>query len=150
MVGAICGAAVGLDLCCRHYLGIKIGAATMLLLTGYITTIYRQVSCLPKPCHFGQSKVMMHKRVSDSRRKGNVQTGVENTAIRYEQETLALILLCWSHCLHISRSQNMILCRSVLLRSFPSSGGGLRQNERMCSYMQIDHDKQIGEATIDS
>lgn len=43
IVGAICGAAVGLDLCCKHYIGHKIGAATMLLLTGYITTIYRQV-----------------------------------------------------------------------------------------------------------
>ena len=43
MVGAICGAAFGLDLYCKHFLGLKVGAATMLLLTGYITTIYRQV-----------------------------------------------------------------------------------------------------------
>lgn len=43
VVGAICGAAFGLDLYCKHFLGLKIGAATMLLLTGYITTIYRQV-----------------------------------------------------------------------------------------------------------
>lgn len=42
-VGLICGAAIGLDQYCRSVHSLQIGATTMLLLTGYITTIYRQV-----------------------------------------------------------------------------------------------------------